>query len=429
MITVSLMFRYADFITFLGGTEYELGWIVGIGMVGAVFMRALQGIGVDRYGAGNIWLISATVVIFSLLGHLGVTRIDSPWIYALRILYATSLAGAFGASIVYVSLRAPAERIGETIGGLGSSGFIGMALGPILADYLFTLPGDSRTRVDRMFLWATAAAILSWFATLAARLLEGRIARTGKQRRVPILWLLRRYHPGPILMVGIAMGLGIGIPFYFLRPFAERLGIEGIRTFFVIYAAVAFLARVFGRRLPDRWGVRRTVTMGMIFLSLHLLAFLVVRSEWMLVVPAMLGGFAHAFVFPAAMAAASTAFPYRYRGLATAWMLTMIDLGNVLGQPAVGTLLHVAHQLNVPAYPLMFVVITASMASVTAWYALRSGANRQPVAARSPVQANVPSGRGGNWTEKEEAKADEAAMAFPMPHDVDLSACPQMAKS
>src|SRR5206468_11092418 len=34
MIAVSLMYRYADFVTFLGGTELELGSVVGVGMIG-----------------------------------------------------------------------------------------------------------------------------------------------------------------------------------------------------------------------------------------------------------------------------------------------------------------------------------------------------------------------------------------------------------
>ena len=43
------LFRYADFVTCLGGSEYELGWIVGVGMLGSIAMRIFQGVGIDRY--------------------------------------------------------------------------------------------------------------------------------------------------------------------------------------------------------------------------------------------------------------------------------------------------------------------------------------------------------------------------------------------
>ncbi len=33
-VAAGLNYRYADFVTFLGGSELHLGWIVGVGMVG-----------------------------------------------------------------------------------------------------------------------------------------------------------------------------------------------------------------------------------------------------------------------------------------------------------------------------------------------------------------------------------------------------------
>ena len=39
MVAVSLMYRFADFVTFLGGSELDLGAIVGVGMVGSLAMR------------------------------------------------------------------------------------------------------------------------------------------------------------------------------------------------------------------------------------------------------------------------------------------------------------------------------------------------------------------------------------------------------
>ena len=51
MVGVSLLFRYADFVTLLGGTEFHLGWIVGVGMVGSLAMRLSMGSCIDRYGS------------------------------------------------------------------------------------------------------------------------------------------------------------------------------------------------------------------------------------------------------------------------------------------------------------------------------------------------------------------------------------------
>ena len=74
MVAVSALFRYADFVTSLGGSEYELGWIIGVGMLGALAMRVFQGVGIDRYGAGRIWTVSLLLVMVSLLAAPGDPR-------------------------------------------------------------------------------------------------------------------------------------------------------------------------------------------------------------------------------------------------------------------------------------------------------------------------------------------------------------------
>ena len=59
MIAVAILFRYADLVTSLGGTEFHLGWIVGIGTVGSLFTRLALGSGIDRNGPRLVWMGSA----------------------------------------------------------------------------------------------------------------------------------------------------------------------------------------------------------------------------------------------------------------------------------------------------------------------------------------------------------------------------------
>ena len=43
LISVSLLFRYADYVSSIGGDEWHLGWIVGISAIGAILFRIVQG--------------------------------------------------------------------------------------------------------------------------------------------------------------------------------------------------------------------------------------------------------------------------------------------------------------------------------------------------------------------------------------------------
>jgi MFS family permease len=313
-----------------------------------------------------VWLASVALFIVSLICHLGITRIDGPAIYLVRILFNTSLAGAFGASITYISLLAPQPRVPEVVGTLGTSGFLGQCLGPILGDYLF-YGAATRGVIDEMFLTAAGISGVAWicayFATRGA-------TRPAVQPRPPVWELIKQFHPGPMLLVAVAMGLGVGMPQTFLRAYALELHIEGIRFYFLVYAATAFLVRILTRRMAQTHGVGWMVLLGLGSLAASMLLYPLARNEWMLAIPASVAGFAHALLFPAVIGGGSISFPARFRGLGATLMFTMFDLGNVVGQPAVGGILELARQRSLPAYPTMFLIMAATLVVVAALYAV-----------------------------------------------------------
>jgi MFS family permease len=96
MVAICLLYRYADLVLFLGGDEFHLGWIMGTGMVGSLLMRLVMGSAIDHYGTRAVWVTSTVGYVLACLGHLLITRYDTPTIYALRVLYQTSVSGFFG---------------------------------------------------------------------------------------------------------------------------------------------------------------------------------------------------------------------------------------------------------------------------------------------------------------------------------------------
>ena len=98
---------------------------------------------------------------------------------------------------------------------------------------LIRLLRELQERGVRMFL---ASGMLGLTAIVAANW-----ATAGQDyappRRHPRAWgLLRRYPPGRVLVMGIAMGFGLGLPTTFLRPFAAELQIPRIALFFAVYS-------------------------------------------------------------------------------------------------------------------------------------------------------------------------------------------------
>jgi MFS family permease len=126
--------------------------------------------------------------------------------------------------------------------------------------------------------------------------------------------------------------------------------------------------RLLTRRWTDRMGTRPVALCGLSCLAASLLLFLPVNSEWGLALPAAVSGVAHAVLFPAVISGGGNAFPNRHRGLATTLVLTMFDLGSLLGQPAVGVLLQASRNRGWPAYDVMFVSVAAFMGLVAFVY-------------------------------------------------------------
>jgi MFS family permease len=324
-------------------------------------MRMWQGVGIDRIGPRQIWLWSTGLFIFSCLAHLAIRTVDGPAVYLLRTVYQSSLAGFFGASITYVSGKAPINRMAEMIGSLGTSGFVGMMIGTFLGRAIAGSLVPQREEVDRLFLSAAAMATLSFvFAVLAT---QGHLRRVPRRKAPPPWRLLRRYNPGLLLLMAVATGIGLNLPTVFLRAYMQDLELQnGVLFFFNLYPPIAFVTRVSMRSFPDRFGIRPMIALGLAAAVAGTLLFIPVRSTLDLIWPAVFMGIAHASLFPAVVAGGSGAFPARYRGLGTTLVLTAFDVGTFIGSPLAGELLTRADRNQWPKWPTTYFTVAMILA-------------------------------------------------------------------
>jgi len=212
--------------------------------------------------------------------------------------------------------------------------------------------------------------------------------RPQRRRHVPTWWVLRRYHPGAVLVVGIASGIGLGIPQTFLRTYAAELGLARVGLFFGVYAPAAVITRIVTRRWTARYGLERIILGGTAGLVGSVLLFLAVRQTWQLVIPGLGYGIAHALLYPATVAAGSRTFPQRHRGLATTLILATWDAGLLLGSPVAGVVLHYSEQFGLPPYPTMFVCIASLMSAMASVYIWPAFTAPRPLERRAPSRLN-----------------------------------------
>jgi len=368
-----MMVRYSDFVDVLGGDEQQLGLIVGFGMIGSIVIRLGQGEAVDRYGASRVWLWSVVIYSFSLMLHLSLTTADSPSIFLIRAMMQASLAGVFGSTITFVALRVRPQRMAEVVGALGTSGFLGLMIGPLVSDWLGSRGLPAGQMVTQMFWTAT---VFAFGSAAAAWVATRRSVKPIHHERPSLIGVVRQYHPWMISVTAAVMGAGFAIPATFLRPFAIEAKLSSVGLFFVVYALTGFGTRVASRSLFERFGNRPWIIVGLILLTTSYLAYIPVTKTWHLILPAAIAGSAHALLFPSIMSAGTSVFPRQYLGVATSLILAMFDVGTFIAAPVAGAFLRTTKSLTPNAYPWMFVGVAFVFGTVTVLFVLSPAAKR-----------------------------------------------------
>lgn len=369
----SLTFRFAEFVASLGGSEELSGEIVRAGLIAAIVCRLGLGRAIDRYGPRSIWLASSLVYIAGGAAFL-VPESLSPTVWIARIAYATGLAGMFSCSIVHIQNQVPAHRRTEVIGSLGSSGFVGTILGTQLGDLIFKFLPEGQPRFAAMF---GGAAALGLAHAIVVFLLTKNDAHERPPATPGPFRLLIRYWPGPVLLVAFAQGTSFVVTTVFLTRFATAMDLSGIALFFLMYSATAFICRWIFRDWGATFGRHGMVLWGLAGLTCGQLLFLVVSSDWLFVLPAIVSGFGHALLFPAIVSIGAGKFPVQYRGSGTTLVLGFTELGTALAAPVLGMLIDIGNaDGGTRGFSWMFLSASATAATVGVFYAL--------TAARSP---------------------------------------------
>ena len=82
----ALTFRFAEFVTFLGGSEQLTGTVISVGVLCAVAVRFRLGHDIDACGTRRLWLTS-TLLFAAACGLLMLTHSISWVLYVARIAF------------------------------------------------------------------------------------------------------------------------------------------------------------------------------------------------------------------------------------------------------------------------------------------------------------------------------------------------------
>lgn len=345
------------YIQQLGGTEVEIGLVMGVYSGVGVVCQPLIGPWIDAVGRKPFMWLGVGLVAASCLVAIAARSILM--LGLVRVLQGVGFSAFFVANFSYVIDLVPPARRGWALGIYGVSGLASTALAPLVGEVVIRRFGF-RPLFALATVLAGVAAVLVWDVREQPRT-EVPGVRGWDWARAGFDEVFRRH-----MVVALFFGLGAGTVFAFLPTFAESLGVETLALFYTAYAGAAMGVRIVGGRLIDTRG-RRAVIVPSMFVQMVATALLAVlgaavtRTSQTPVVPVLfvaglMSGGAHGFVYPALAALVADQAPERRRGFVVGVFSAMFLIGQTAGAFLFG---YVTHAVG---YGLMWTVLTALLA-------------------------------------------------------------------
>jgi MFS family permease len=336
----------------LGGTEIEIGLVMGLYSAVGIVCQPLVGPWVDALGRRPFMIAGVALILASSL--LAMLAASIPWLGVVRVLQGLGFSIFFVANFSHVIDLVPPERRGWALGIFGVAGLLSTALAPLIGEWIVRAFGF-RTLFALCAALAAAAFAVVWGIREVHRDV-GQPARGADWARAGVDELLRLH-----MAVTLFYGLGTGTLWAFLPTFAEDLGVRTLALFYTAYACSAMAVRIFGGRLIDSRG-RRAVIVPSMFVQagsvalLAVLGFLArhpVPALPSLFIAGLLSGGAHGFIYPGLAALATDQAPEARRASVVGVFSGVFLVGSAGGAFAFGYVAHAA------GYPIMWAIATA----------------------------------------------------------------------
>lgn len=311
----------------LGGGDIAVGVVFGAFSVSAVLLRPVAGVFGDRRGRRPLLIAGALLVGVSILAY-GLA--PSPAVLVgLRLVSGAGEALFFVGMVTMFTDLAPAERRGEAMS-LASLGlYLGIGIGPPIAEAIERSMGLGAV-------WVVAAAMCFAATGLALRVPETRPevpvaaeGAAGHRRLVHPAGLL----PGAVLFASI---VGMAGFLAFVPLHVLDIGMTSAGLVLLLFAGMVVLVRSLGARLPDTLGPTRAIRAALTLSAIGLALVATWHTAAGMLLGAVLLGFGVALLTPSVFALAAAAAPAGERGQVMATTSAFIDVAFGLGPMSMG---------------------------------------------------------------------------------------------
>jgi predicted MFS family arabinose efflux permease len=364
----------------LGLSKAEIGIAIAVFSVAALALRPVVGWVTDRFGRRFALRLGAALTILALLAHIPAGSLG--WFVLARAMLGGAEAFWLVAAIAAAADLAPDGRRGEALSLISLTLYVGLAIGPAIAEAILAATGSFAA------VWLVTAAVaaialgLAWIVPDIAPEPEPESDERGS--RAARSRLARLIHPAGLLP-GLVILLGLsGMAYYltFLPLYVRTIGVGEATLPLAEYGLIVVGLRIVGARLPDRFGAVALSGSALAASALGLAIVAAFPSLAGLLVGTALFAFGVAFIMPALLALTVARAPVAERGMAVGTATLFIDVSFGIAPVVLGAVAEVG------GYALGFVVagLVSAMGGLVLIGLLRSPASHRPAAGAGTLQ-------------------------------------------
>ena len=297
----------------IGGSEGQVGLILGITAGTAMLFRPLTGWIADRYGRKPL-LVAGNFVLSLALYPLA--RSVAP-LLGVRALQGAGLSATSTAGSTMVADLAPPLRRAEAMGVYGVAVNVSSAMGPLLGATIAIGAG-----FNTAFLVAGITAVVGLAFT--SRLPEPpRAAAPAGGTRFTLI------SRDALFPASIALCLfpPIGVVLSYIAVFANAEGLGNPGLFFLPYSLTLIVVRVLSGRLSDRYGRLTVLLPAVMAFIAALIVIALAHHVLVLLLGALLLGCGFGIAHPTILAMAVDRAPQGRQGASMSTLIGAFDLG------------------------------------------------------------------------------------------------------
>ena len=337
----------------LGAATSMVGIVVGAFAITALLIRPFAGPAFDSFSRKRLLLVAQAVIVVSLVGYGAVRSI--PGLFCMRLLHGLGI-GCFGPlAMSLVSEFLPVSRLASGISIYALAQSFAQVIGPAIGLWLAEAIGFSNAY------FVSAASVV--VAMVGVFFVKEKPRERPPYRLSLDRMFAREAVPKAAVMCLLSIAFA-GITSY-LVLYGALLGIEGMGTYFVVYALCLVATRPLFGKMADRFGAPRVLLVGVLFFAASYVMLWQVRDFAGFIAVAVVGSAGFGACVPLVQSMALASVLMERRGAATNTSFTGMDVGMLIGPATAGFVIEAlvpAVGGEVAAYSCMWLVMLVPLA-------------------------------------------------------------------